>query len=73
MRKKLKLQIEDLDVEQFQVEDTVSMKRGTVHGQWESADGCAMNWGESMDADTEPCFLCPVMPITYSCEDSHCC
>jgi hypothetical protein len=73
MKTKLKLQIEDLDVEQFQVEDTVSTKRGTVHGQWESTGGCTMYCGESTNANTEPCLLCPNMPITYSCEDTPCC
>jgi hypothetical protein len=73
MKKKLKLQIEDLDVEQFQVEDTAPMNRGTVHGQWQSTQECTMYCGDSTNANTEPCLLCPVMPITYSCEDTPCC
>jgi hypothetical protein len=73
MGKKLTLQVEDLDVEQFQVEDAMAAERGTVHGQWESTGGCTMYCGALSNANTEPCRFCPQMPITYSCEESSCC
>jgi hypothetical protein len=51
--KKLRLQVEEIDVEQFQVQPAATALRGTVQGL---EDGCS-----------DP-FLCPDMPITYSCE-----
>lgn len=64
MKKKLRLQVDDLHVEQFQVERNVSAERGTVHG-YDPYD--------TVNAVTAPCMFCLPMPITYSCEDSGCC
>ncbi|HEX6746426.1 MAG TPA: hypothetical protein VF092_03855 [Longimicrobium sp.] len=62
MKKKLRLQVEELRVEQFQTDPAVGAARGTVRGH---------DSGLS-DADTEPCRFCPDMPITYSCDFSPC-
>jgi hypothetical protein len=68
MPKKLKLQVEDLNVEGFQVEPEAAAIRGTVRGL-ETESTC---WN-TMYAPSEPCQFCPRMPITYSCEDTFCC
>ena len=84
--KKLTLKVEDLHVEGFQVEPDGVVNRGTVHGLDDTeactggacttgctAVGCTQYCGDSMNANSAPCFLCPRMPITYSCEDTPCC
>ena len=82
MHKKLKLQLEDLHVDQFHTEPAAAEKRGTVHGAWDTdggctggctAAGCSQYCGDSMNANTAPCRFCPDMPITYSCDDTSCC
>ncbi|HEU4561535.1 MAG TPA: hypothetical protein VFS20_27015 [Longimicrobium sp.] len=54
MKKKLKLKIEELHIDQFQVQPAVAAPQGTVRGF------------DSMNSNSDPCF-CPVMPITFSC------
>jgi hypothetical protein len=68
MAKKLRLNAEELRVDQFQVESAAAAIRGTVRGL-ETASTC---WN-TMYANSEPCHFCPNMPITYSCEDTSCC
>jgi hypothetical protein len=63
--KKLKLQVEEIHVEQFQVQSYAAPIRGTVRGLESQAGSCAC--GGVSDADTEPCRFCPDMPITYNC------
>ena len=72
MKKKLTLQLEDLDVEQFEVNHDNVANRGTVQGHWESTGGCTQYCGASMNANTAPCLFCPAMPITFSCEGTEC-
>lgn len=61
MQKKLKLKIEELHIDQFQVQPAVAAPQGTVHGF------------DSMDSDTAPCDHCPYMPITFSCNGGREC
>jgi hypothetical protein len=69
--KKLRLQIEELRVERFEVQpDFLTTSRGTVHGR-NSAFTCYC--GSQSDPHTEPCAVCPEMPITYSCEGGKDC
>lgn len=57
MKKKLRLDVEDLAVEQFAVDATVAKTRGSVHGHYG-------------DTFTSPC-ICPDLPITV--HDTDCC
>jgi len=66
--KKLKLKIDELRIEQFQVEQTGEEARGTVRGLETSTCWC----GGLSNANTEPCRFCPEMPITYSCNETEC-
>lgn len=64
MKKKLKLQIEKLRVEQFETDPDSPVARGTVHGfETEGPDTCVCGVGPS-----EPWQYCVDMPITYTCE-----
>jgi hypothetical protein len=63
--KKLKLTIEELRIEQFQVQSDAAPARGTVRGLESEGGSCAC--GAVSDADTAPCRFCPDMPITYGC------
>jgi hypothetical protein len=79
--KKLRLIVEELTVEQFQVEPRPVAKRGTVRGLEESDNattgctqvGCSQACDPSMNANTEPCFYCPREPDTVTCMDTSCC
>jgi hypothetical protein len=53
--KKLRLNVEELAVDQFQVEPPSDQKRGTVVGHFTTA------WY------TKPCAYCPLLPDTFSC------
>lgn len=66
MKKKLRLLVDELRVEQFQVAPAAA-GQGTVRG-FESTQECTAYCGDSMNANTAPCRLCPEMPITYSCD-----
>lgn len=69
MKKKLKLQVETLRVEQFATEADARVARGTVRGfQTEGPDTCVCGVGPS-----EPYRFCVEMPITYSCDLTPCC
>jgi hypothetical protein len=80
--KKLRLRVDELRIEQFQIESAAAGTRGTVHGRGDT-DGqctggctavqCTQYFGNSMNANTAPCLFCPEMPITYSCEATGCC
>ena len=63
--KKLRLQVEEIHVEQFQVQPDAAPTRGTVRGLESEGGACAC--GAVSDADTAPCRFCPEMPITYGC------
>jgi hypothetical protein len=52
--KKLKLNVEELDVVEFKVEDTERETKGTVHGH-----GPSYFWSG--------CLVCPREPDTWSC------
>lgn len=67
MKKKLRLQVEELSVDQFQVEPAAAAIRGTVRAL--ETDGTC--WA-TMYAPSEPCIFCPRMPITYSCNETEC-
>jgi hypothetical protein len=64
--KKLKLEVDEIHVEGFELESAAAETRGTVHGL-ESYDCWA-----SYAAATWPCEFCLPMPITYSCEAHQC-
>jgi hypothetical protein len=69
MKKKLRLQIETLHVERFDVQPEPAAARGTVHGhETQNPDTC--NCGSLGPSD--PCRYCVEMPITYSCDVSPC-
>jgi hypothetical protein len=69
MKKKLKLQVEKLSVEQFEVQPDSLVARGTVHGlETQSPDTC--NCGSLGPSD--PCRYCVEMPITWSCDAPVC-
>jgi hypothetical protein len=72
MKKKLRLHLKDLDVEQFEVEHAVVADRGTVEAHQASTSPCTNYCGASTNANTAPCLLCPEMPITWSCEAGEC-
>jgi hypothetical protein len=64
MKKKLKLQIEKLRVEQFEAEPSSPVARGTVYGfQTVGPDTCVCGVGPS-----EPWVYCDEMPMTYTCQ-----
>lgn len=60
MKKKLKLTIEELHIDQFQVQPAVAAPGGTVRGF------------DSMNSNSDPCH-CPYMPITFSCDGTREC
>ncbi|HEU0302051.1 MAG TPA: hypothetical protein VFR37_21530 [Longimicrobium sp.] len=62
--KKLKLKVEELRIEQFEVESATAATRGTVRGL-ESDDYTV--WCGSL-GPSDPCLYCVDMPITWSCE-----
>jgi hypothetical protein len=66
MKKKLKLQIEKLRVEQFEVHPDSPVARGTVHGhESDYSDGdatCVCGIGPS-----EPWRYCADVPETHTC------
>lgn len=66
MKKKLKLNVEELRIDQFHVQPASVAARGTVRGH-ETASTC---WA-SMGSNSDPCD-CPYMPITFSCEGTEC-
>lgn len=66
MKKKLALHVAALRVEQFQVGPAFGGARGTVQGRSQYTDGDTACCGSN--AASDPCRLCPNMPITYSCE-----
>jgi len=72
MKKKLRLQIEKLRVEQFEVHPDSPTVRGTVHGlESVYSDGdatCYCGVGASA-----PHRICMDMPDTWSCDLSGCC
>ncbi len=68
MNKKLKLNIDALRIEQFQVEPTVAAIRGTVRGFDPVVNETDSTCWASMYAGSGPCADCPYMPITYTCE-----
>jgi hypothetical protein len=70
--KKLRLQIEELRVERFEVEPESVTARGTVYGR-ETYSPYTCYCGPWSDPHTEPCAYCPEMPITYSCEGGKDC
>jgi hypothetical protein len=53
--KKLRLDVETLDIEQFQTE-ALSATDGTVVAR-----------SDTLDAYTAPCRFCPDMPLTFTC------
>lgn len=53
--KKLKLDADDLEIEQFEVEPALDAVQGTVDGY------------ETVDAYTDPCMFCIRMPATARC------
>jgi hypothetical protein len=61
MKKKLSLDVAKLDIEAFEVQPDSVGPRGTVQA-----------FDLSMP-QSDPCRLCPEMPITYSCEATPCC
>lgn len=63
MKKKLRLQIEKLRVEQFEVRSDSPVARGTVHGfdSW---------WHTYVDEDT---CRCEMMPETQNVKFTECC
>lgn len=61
--KKLRLNVAELRVEQFQPETAVATTRGTVRGYTYPAVEC----GEPSAGTSDPCF-CDEAPITYTCE-----
>ncbi|HEX8242875.1 MAG TPA: hypothetical protein VF541_05255 [Longimicrobium sp.] len=61
--KKLRLNVEELEIEQFSTESPEG-KQGTVRAHVSDPTEC----GDSMNAYTAPCRLCPDMPITFTCE-----
>lgn len=63
--KKLRLNVEEISVEQFQVQQAAAPARGTVRGLESEGGTCAC--GAVSDADSDPCRFCPEMPITYGC------
>lgn len=68
MKKKLKLQIEKLRVEQFEAQPDSPVARGTVHGfATEGPDTCVCGVGPS-----EPHRFCVEMPLTWSCDFYPC-
>jgi hypothetical protein len=68
MKKKLKLHVEELRVEQFEAQPDSRVARGTVHGfETQGPDTCVCGVGPS-----EPWRFCVDMPITYSCDVSPC-
>ena len=84
--KKLRLMVEELTVEQFQVEPSARVSRGTVHGHDDTeacTDGgctlgctqanCSQYCGDSMNANTAPCLFCPRELDTNTCLDTSCC
>jgi hypothetical protein len=63
MKKKLRLQIDELRVEQFNTHPDSPVSRGTVHGF--ETDGIGLS---------EPCRYCLPPPYeTWSCDWSGCC
>lgn len=69
--KKLRLRVDELQVEQFQVDSASPVARGTVRGLMTETCQCTPGTqycGDSMNANTEPCRFCPEMPITYTCD-----
>jgi hypothetical protein len=69
MKKKLRLQVEKLNVEQFEVEPGSPDARGTVHGfETQGPDTCDCG---SM-GPSDPCRYCVDMPLTWSCDVSPC-
>jgi hypothetical protein len=69
MKKKLRLQIESLRVEQFETLPDSTRARGTVHGlETEGADTCVCGIGPSA-----PHRYCVDMPDSWSCMLSECC
>jgi hypothetical protein len=62
MKKKLRLQIEKLRVEQFEVQPNSSATRGTVHGLET----------DHYSASEDRCICMPV-PETWSCTWAECC
>jgi hypothetical protein len=71
MRQKLKLKVEELQIEQFHVQPPVATTKGTVRGlESYTCGGCP---GSMQSPTADPCGDCPNMPITYSCDDSSCC
>lgn len=70
MKKKLRLQIETLRVEQFEVQPASATDRGTVHGhQTQLPDTCYCGAA----GPSEPYRFCVEMPLTHSCDMSFCC
>lgn len=63
MKQKLKLKIEELSIEQFQVQPAIALpEQGTVRGfAMSSVDGCSGRPG-----------FCLPMPMTYSCNETEC-
>ncbi len=61
MKKKLRLQIEKLRVEQFKVHPDSPVERGTVHG-----------FGPYSFSEPDRCLCAPV-PETWSCTYAECC
>lgn len=59
---KLKLKVEELRIDQFQVQPAfVAPEQGTVRGFMSTPDGCSGRPG-----------FCLPMPITYSCNETEC-
>lgn len=76
MKKKLRLQIEKLRVEQFEVHPDSSVARGTVHGHM-SELGCYSDDGDATCycgvGPSAPHRLCLPMPGTQYLYPTDCC
>ena len=66
MKKKLRLQIEKLRVEQFEVQPDSPGTRGTVHGLGAGSPDTACI------GPSEPWRYCAPMPDSYSCMLNEC-
>jgi hypothetical protein len=72
MKKKFRLQIEEIHIEQFQVQPTAAVTRGTVRGFGfgsEYEGNCGTYTCEcGSQGYSAPCRYCQYAPITYSCD-----
>jgi hypothetical protein len=65
MKKKLKLDIEAIRVDQFVLADRAAM-RGTIRGFCEMSDSCSGTQSDGI-GPSAPCRYCVHMPDSYSC------